>query len=92
MSNVPIIDITNKESFKCPKYGFINRFPKRTISIQKLKHMQEAEGFAEWERKQGIKSAGIANPRLMVCLQCRELIICTDRFSKTYLEQEKEHG
>ena len=47
---VRIIDITDKKSLECPNCGFTIDIPPRTVSVEKLRRMQEVKSFAEWQK------------------------------------------
>jgi hypothetical protein len=86
-----IIDVTDKKSIKCDGCGLIIPVPPRTISIEKMKHMQEVKRFAEWEEQKVKVNMGIGNVRcLIICPQCEQGIICTDQFSFHYGNWEKK--
>lgn len=76
---IKIIDVTGKKSITCPKCGFINDVPPRTISMKKLRHIQDVKQLCEWHKKVGVP--GIGNVRLMICLRCEQPIIGIDQFS-----------
>jgi DNA-directed RNA polymerase subunit RPC12/RpoP len=80
MVELKIVDITNKRSLECPHCGFVIDIPPRTITMEKLRHMQEVKRYAEWRKKLGI-GQGIGNVRVLLCPRCIRPTICTDQFS-----------
>ena len=79
--NIKIVDITNKKELVCPNCGFVIHIPPRTMSMEKLKHMQGVQWFAEWQKKHIPQTHGLSNVRLLICPKCEQPTICKDRFS-----------
>ena len=77
---IRIIDITDKKELLCPNCGFVIDIPPRTMSMEKLRHMQDVNRFAEWKKKH-TKTHGVGNVRALRCPKCGEVTICKDRFS-----------
>jgi predicted RNA-binding Zn-ribbon protein involved in translation (DUF1610 family) len=82
---VKIVDISGKKSIDCPFCGFTLYFPPRTISMEKLEHMQDVNRSTEWRKKHiSADIQGIANVRMLICTNCGKPIICKDEFSREY--------
>ena len=79
--NIKIVDITDKEKLECPNCGFVIDVPPRTMSMDKLRHMQAVKWFAEWQKKHVPQAHGLSNVRMLKCPKCEQLTICKDRFS-----------
>ena len=75
-----IVDITGKKKIKCPRCGLESNIPPRTLSKETLKHMQEVKDFVEWS-KRATQGQGMGNVRLAMCPRCKQVMICTDKFS-----------
>ena len=80
---IRIIDITDKKELLCPNCGFLIDIPPRTMSMNKLRHMQAVKWFSEWKKKQNV-GHGIGNVRLLICPVCEQACVCKDRFSIEY--------
>jgi uncharacterized C2H2 Zn-finger protein len=78
-----IIDVSGKDSIKCPKCGLPLKIPQRTIGIRKLEQMGEVEQLANGELKKLGLFPCIVNPRcIIICPSCEQSITCTDQFSR----------
>ena len=78
--NIEIVDITGKKSLNCTNCNFLIDIPPREISMEKLRHMQEGKVFAEWHKK-NVGTTAVSNVRLVICPNCGQPIICTDKYS-----------
>ena len=77
-----IIDVTGKDSVKCPKCGLPMRIPVRTISMKRLESIQEEKEFAQNELVKLGLCPCVVNPRHCTkCPVCSRSIICIDQFS-----------
>jgi DNA-directed RNA polymerase subunit RPC12/RpoP len=68
--SLEIIDISGKKEIECPHCGFLLKIQPRTISMEKLRHMEDVKQIVEWKKKHTNADANCGKP-----------IICKDEFS-----------
>jgi len=85
-----LIDMRGKKSLTCPKCGFEEDLPPRTISSEELKRMADAEkDYSSNDElvtrvrnlKPGLLDVTIANSRKVICGTCGNVMIIFDEFS-----------
>ena len=76
-----IIDVTGKQSVNCPKCGFTIAISPRTISMEKLGHMNDVKKVSELLKKTEVDSEAASNPIILICPLCNYTIVCRDKFS-----------
>lgn len=75
-----IVTVSDKNTVQCPNCGLVAKLPPRTISREKLKHMQDVQRFVEL-REQQKNRVGLGNVRMAICLRCKQMMICRDQFT-----------
>ena len=95
--SIKILDIKGKRKVACPYCGFQAEIPLRTISMDKLRHMQYNKILHEWLQKK-VGGSRITNARLIICPNCGNGFIGVDEFSilpediKKDLESEEKES
>jgi hypothetical protein len=91
---IQTIDATGLKEITCPHCGYTNKLPPRTLSLEKLRKMQDTKKIHESIRKEGLIVGGktLINPRAMVCSNCQKISILKDSFSELLDYGEKKQA